>query len=214
MDVPREGWTRHNRHGLPDTARQTPHMPGEAPGGIRCFAKLPRLNQVRRRRLPGSGGSMEERAEKGGVLKVGAMAASVQKRLATIKGDALLLEAARLLGNPLFNLVIVCAEGGKVAGVITKTDVVSHISHCMGANCRMAASDAMTRNIASCQLDDPLDHAWAVMKQRGVRTLPVIDKALSPVGVLNARDALQVLLENAEHEEQLLRDYVTCTGYH
>ena len=28
------------------------------------------------------------------------------------------------------------------------------------------------------------------------------------MGVLNARDALQVLLEEAENEESLLRDYV------
>lgn len=148
------------------------------------------------------------------VVNVGVLAESVQKRLATIRDDAALLEAARLLGNPWFNLIIVCSSHGKVAGVITKTDVVSHISHCMGASCRMAASDAMTRDIASCRLDDPLGHAWVVMKRRGVRNLPVIDEASSPVGVLNARDALEVLLDNAEYQEQLLRDYVSCSGYH
>jgi len=30
----------------------------------------------------------------------------------------------------------------------------------------------------------------------------------------NARDALQVLLEEVENEESLLRDYVMCVGYH
>jgi hypothetical protein len=35
-----------------------------------------------------------------------------------------------------------------------------------------------------------------------------------PIGMLNARDALQLLLEEAQDEELLLRDYVMCVGYH
>tara|TARA_R110000765_G_scaffold258133_1_gene358421 strand:- start:409 stop:573 length:165 start_codon:yes stop_codon:yes gene_type:complete len=35
-----------------------------------------------------------------------------------------------------------------------------------------------------------------------------------PIGVLNARDALQVFLTEVEQEETLLRDYVMCIGYH
>jgi len=31
--------------------------------------------------------------------------------------------------------------------------------------------------------------------------------------MLSARDALQVLLEEVENEESLLRDYVMCVGY-
>jgi hypothetical protein len=34
------------------------------------------------------------------------------------------------------------------------------------------------------------------------------------VGVLNARDALQVLLKEVENEESLLRDYVMGIGFH
>ena len=33
-----------------------------------------------------------------------------------------------------------------------------------------------------------------------------------PVGVRNAGDALQVLLEDVQYEEQLLRDYALCGG--
>jgi hypothetical protein len=35
-----------------------------------------------------------------------------------------------------------------------------------------------------------------------------------PMRVLNARDALEALLEEAEYEEVLLREYVMCVGYH
>jgi hypothetical protein len=48
----------------------------------------------------------------------------------------------------------------------------------------------------------------------GLKNIPVTDHDSRPVGVVNARDALQVLLKKVENEESLLRDYVMCVGYH
>lgn len=53
------------------------------------------------------------------------------------------------------------------------------------------------------------DHEAAAIKERSV-----IDSQSRPIGVLNARDALEVLLGEAEKEEVLLRDYVMGMGYH
>jgi hypothetical protein len=52
------------------------------------------------------------------------------------------------------------------------------------------------------------------MKDRGLKNIPIIDQAARPIGVLNARDALEVLREEVEYEEVLLRDYVMCVGWH
>ena len=52
------------------------------------------------------------------------------------------------------------------------------------------------------------------MKARGLKNLPVLDQHSRPIGVLNARDALEVLREEVEYEEVLLRDYVMCVGWH
>src|SRR5579859_204195 len=41
-----------------------------------------------------------------------------------------------------------------------------------------------------------------------------IDQSSRPIGVLNARDALEVLREEVEYEEVLLREYVMCVGWH
>jgi hypothetical protein len=52
------------------------------------------------------------------------------------------------------------------------------------------------------------------MKERGFKNVPVTDRDSRTVGVLNARNALQVLLEEFENEETLLRDYVMGIGFH
>jgi hypothetical protein len=40
-----------------------------------------------------------------------------------------------------------------------------------------------------------------------------VDDDLRPLGVINARDALLVLLEGSEYETSLMRDYVMGIGY-
>ena len=52
------------------------------------------------------------------------------------------------------------------------------------------------------------------MKERRLKNIPIVDEDVRPLGVLNARDALEALLEEVEYEEVLLREYVMCVGYH
>jgi CBS domain-containing protein len=51
------------------------------------------------------------------------------------------------------------------------------------------------------------------MKERGLKNIPVVDQDSRPLGVLYARDILQVLLKESEDEEAMLRDYVMGVGY-
>jgi len=52
------------------------------------------------------------------------------------------------------------------------------------------------------------------MKERGFVHIPIVEQDSRPVGVVNARDALQALLVEAGDEGLLLRDYVMGIGYH
>jgi CBS domain-containing protein len=51
------------------------------------------------------------------------------------------------------------------------------------------------------------------MKSRGLVHVPVVDHQFRPTGVVNARDALQALLDEVRSEGTLLRDYVMGIGY-
>lgn len=135
-----------------------------------------------------------------------------RERLVTISDDAPLIEAARLLRAGT-DLVVVCGSKGIVAGVITKTDIVNQISECQGCGCVMAASLVMTRDVLLCRSGDGLHDVWARMKERGVKNVPITDEEARPIGILNARDALQILLQEAEDEDSMLRDYVMGVGY-
>ena len=136
------------------------------------------------------------------------------KRLVTLADDAELIEAAKLLRDSGTDLVVVCDRNGVLAGVITKTDVVGQIGDCQGCSCKIRVRTVMSRDVLTCRPADHMDVVWAGMKERSLKNLPVLDENSRPVGVLNARDALQALMQEVENEESLLRDYVQCVGYH
>lgn len=135
-----------------------------------------------------------------------------RERLVTIADDVPLIEAAKLLQTGT-DLVMVCDSAGLLAGVITKTDVVAQISHCQGASCITAAALVMSRDVVLCESKDFLHDVWARMKARSLKNVPVVDDASRPLGLLQARDILQVLLSDSESEDAMLRDYVMGVGY-
>lgn len=147
-------------------------------------------------------------------MVVDRLLAAARERLVMIASDAPLTAAAALLRDLDKDIVVVHDPEGRLAGIITKTDIVRQISRCQGAACMTAASAVMTQAVVFCRPSDLLREVWIVMKERHLKNIPILDQQSRPLGVLNARDALEALLEELQYEEVLLREYVTCVGYH
>jgi len=123
------------------------------------------------------------------------------------------MDAAKLLREPDADLVVVCNADERMVGVISKTDVVRQISQWRESEYATAASTVMTRTVVSFRPDDSLHDVWTTMKHRRLKNVPILDQDSRPIGVVNARDVLEALLEEVEHEEMLLRDYVMSIGH-
>jgi CBS domain-containing protein len=121
--------------------------------------------------------------------------------------------AAELLFEPICRLVVACDPGGTMAGVITRTDIIRQIRHCHGCACATRCLMIMTRHVIFCRPDDRLRKVWAIMKEKELHSIPVIDSRRRPIGLLSARDAFETLLASVAYEEVLLRDYVMGIGY-
>lgn len=146
-------------------------------------------------------------------INIEAVLPAAQNHLVTINEAAQLTQAAALFGQKRTDLVVVCDDAGRMVGVVSKTDIVSRISHCQGSACTTMVASVMTRDVVCCRFNDRLQQAWSVMKEKGFLHIPIVDPEGRPVGTLYARDVLQALLGEVEHEEDLLRDYVMGIGY-
>ena len=147
------------------------------------------------------------------MIRVDRILTAGRKRLITIRDEAPLMDAAKLLREPDADLVVVCNADERMVGVISKTDVVRQISQWRESEFAAAASTVMTRTVVSFRPDDLLQDVWTTMKHRRLKNVPILDQDSRPIGVLNARDVLEALLEEVEHEEMLLRDYVMRIGH-
>lgn len=58
-----------------------------------------------------------------------------------------------------------------------------------------------THSLVNCTVNDMLLDIWQVMKQRGVRNIPVVDEGMRAIGVLNARGALERMRDDSIYEE-------------
>ena len=147
------------------------------------------------------------------MIRVEKMVPVARERLAMVRDDAPLVEAAKFLDGKHINLVVVCDKGGAMVGIVTRTNVVRQMALCQGCGCTAAAGTVMTKDVTYCRPDDLLHDVWSLMKERELVHVPIVGDDLKPLGVINARDALLVLLEGSEYEEGLLRDYVMGIGY-
>ena len=132
-------------------------------------------------------------------------------RLAVVTADTLLRDAAAALSNPRVGLLVVCDENSRATGVVSKSDIVRHLTDAGVTEAPVAG--LMSRNVVSCRPEDDLYATWQRMAAQSLQNMPVLGADLKPLGVLDIRDALKILLEQEEYQERLLLNYVAGIGY-
>ncbi|MGZ5079066.1 MAG: CBS domain-containing protein [Usitatibacter sp.] len=110
------------------------------------------------------------------------------------KSSATLADLARLMRqNHVGSVVIVDGEARSPVGIVTDRDIVVEVI-APGLDARtMTAGEIMTASPVSVSDDD--DSLWALktMRDRGIRRLPLVDKAGALVGILTLDDLMQHL---------------------
>lgn len=143
-------------------------------------------------------------------MRIERLAPQTAGRLMLINIDATLHAAARGLSNPGIGLIIVRDSDGKATGVLSKSDVIRHLTD---GNPEAPIAMLMSRDIIFCTPDDEVRGAWQMMVERRLQNMPVLAADGKPLGVLDIRDAMKVLFEQEEFEEHMLADYIAGVGY-
>ena len=144
-------------------------------------------------------------------MRIETLAATAAARLAVVTTDTLLRNAAAALSNPRIGLLIVCDENKRATGVVSKSDIVRHLTDAGVTEAPVA--NLMSRNVISCRHEDDLYATWQRMMTQSLQNMPVLSTDAQPLGVLDIRDALKTLLEQEEYLERLLTNYVAGIGY-
>jgi CBS domain-containing protein len=101
-----------------------------------------------------------------------------------IAADASIAEAAQMMADLDLGALPVEAEGRRVAGIITRGDILIRVVARGRDPQTTRVADAMSAELFTCSPEDPVDSAIAVMEEHQVRRLPVLDGEGRMVGLV------------------------------
>ena len=103
---------------------------------------------------------------------------------------------------------LVVADRGRPVGIFTERDVLRCYIATDGKSFKEARlREAMTANLVVAELDDDLNDIMAVLIDRNIRHLPVVDGG-ALIGMLSVRDIIQSQVQKLTSEIHYLKDYI------
>jgi CBS domain-containing protein len=111
----------------------------------------------------------------------------------SIREDATVHDAARYLRDHKVRSVGVLDAGGKLAGVISQSDISDKVAAENKCPAWMHVSEIMSRDLLIVQPDFPLDECLRLMEKHGVFHLLVAKESGQFLGMISVADLLQVI---------------------
>lgn len=114
--------------------------------------------------------------------------------------------AVRLMKSENISALVVkdvCrTEGNVVVGMFSERDIARAVVDHGAAALQMSVEQVMSKKLISCGLEDDLRHVMNLMVKHNIRHLPVLSDHVL-VGVISARDIIELRLKQAEAEAKV-----------
>jgi CBS domain-containing protein len=125
----------------------------------------------------------------------------------TTRAETSVADVCRLLQRRRIGAVPVVDDAGRILGIISERDIVAGLSEHGAVVVGLSADALMSRQVRHCQPGDSIAEIMAVMTNRRVRHLPVIDEGRL-CGLISIGDVVKARLDEAALEVDSLRQYV------
>jgi CBS domain-containing protein len=119
--------------------------------------------------------------------------------LLTTNIDEPVLALSKILADNNIGALPVCDADGGLVGIISERDIVRGVAKHAGAVEKLTVADLMTGDVISCAPGDDVNDTLAVMGEKKIRHLPVID-AGRLTAIVSFRDVMAAVLERTRQE--------------
>jgi len=129
----------------------------------------------------------------------------------SVESSDTVLNAVKMMVDARIGAVLV-TEGGKVVGIYTERDYLRK-----GENEGRVAKDTKIKDVMVSKMitvtkDTSLEQCMALMRQYGIRHLPVVEKD-QLLGVISMRDVISAVLDDKDIEIRGLENYIMGSGF-
>jgi CBS domain-containing protein len=131
------------------------------------------------------------------------------REVKTIRPDVSIAEALRRLRAEGIGSLVVSENGTNLAGILSDRDILNAIADhgidVLGESVR----SVMTEKVFTCSRDDRVSALMALMTDRRIRHIPVVEKDGRLCGMVSIGDVVKQRLDDIQSEADALREYVT-----
>jgi signal-transduction protein with cAMP-binding, CBS, and nucleotidyltransferase domain len=140
---------------------------------------------------------------------------TVSEILGEKRGEVLRIEASASVFEAVQQMVeanvgsLLVTDGGDVAGIVTERDYLRRVTLEGRTDHDTAVGEIMTSPLVVVTPETPVDECMAVMTDRRIRHLPVVEGG-EVVGIVSIGDIVKFKSKQQSFEIQYLTDYITA----
>jgi CBS domain-containing protein len=124
-----------------------------------------------------------------------------------IDAEASALDAVRqMVGANIGSLLV--TDGGEVTGIVTERDYLRRVAEEGPADENVTVRDIMSSPLVVVSPQTGIDECMAVMTDRRIRHLPVVDNG-DVIGIVSIGDVVKFKSKQQSFEIRYLTDYIT-----
>ena len=127
-------------------------------------------------------------------------------KVATVAGKSTVFDAAKVMNENRIGAVVV-TEGDRAVGIFTERDVLNRIVAAGRDPVKTTVDSVMTSPMACCRRDTTLNECRAVMSQKRIRHLPVVEGG-KLYGMISAGDILASEVTDKQTTIEYLHEYL------
>lgn len=128
----------------------------------------------------------------------------------TVSQNITVTEFSAFLCDNRIGAVVVCADDGAIAGIMSERDVVRGLYRRGAEVLELPVSELMTKDVHTCKPSDTVIDVMAIMTDRRIRHVPVIDGG-KLAGIVSIGDVVKHRIQEAEQDAEAMRLYI-ATG--
>ena len=126
----------------------------------------------------------------------------------TTTPDVTVLESVRSMVGHGVGCVVVLGPDGRIAGIMTERDVLRAVAGRFESLGTAQVADLMTRDVLFAVPGDSLDSVMALMTERRIRHLPILE-AGRMIGLVSVGDVVKARMKTTEAEIRHLENYLS-----
>jgi CBS domain-containing protein len=130
------------------------------------------------------------------------------REVLSIEGEATVFDAIKRMVEANVGSLLVF-EGAKLAGIVTERDYLRRVALEGRTEKETAVREIMSAPLVYVTPETTLDECMAVMTERRIRHLPVLDADREVLGVVSIGDLVKYRSKQQDVQIRLLTDYIT-----